>query len=436
MSTKITTGQDTYANIGLKIHLLLETGRLLMESRATTNRITRDLQRAAAYMGIPEEKLHLYMMSTTIIVNVSDADRTYTSMCKCRNQGVNMTVISAVSKLSWKARAQNFTLADYQAELERIKKLPPHYNTVLATLGAALACGGFCVLFGGDLYGFFFTAVAAACGFTVRRLCTRWEFNSYAAIAIAAFVATFIAWLTSLVSPSPLSLHPVIACSLFIVPGIPLINAVDDWLNNFIMGGTIRAMNALLIIGSMTFGIIIAIHLGGVQDFSSLSVTPAGLYLLPTVAAAVAAAGFAIIFNVPPRLLLPTAIGGSICVFIRNYCELAWNLHPYLGSFLGAAVIALLVLRLPDYFRAPTHVIATPAVIPLIPGVLLYRLLFFFFFIKSLSTAAFISAVQNGVEAILIIFGIAVGVAIPNIFAHRYLDKRKKLHWEELNEQE
>jgi uncharacterized membrane protein YjjP (DUF1212 family) len=53
---KITAAQDAYADIGLKIHLLLETGRLLMESRATTNRITRDLQRAAAYMGIPEEK--------------------------------------------------------------------------------------------------------------------------------------------------------------------------------------------------------------------------------------------------------------------------------------------------------------------------------------------------------------------------------------------
>jgi uncharacterized membrane protein YjjB (DUF3815 family) len=123
-------------------------------------------------------------------------------------------------------------------------------------------------------------------------------------------------------------------------------------------------------------------------------------------------------------------------VAIRNYCELAWNVHPYIGSFLGAAVIALLVLRLPDYFRAPTHVIATPAVIPLIPGVLLYRLLFAIINIKALTSAAFISAVQNGVEAILIIFGITVGVAIPNIFAHRYLDKKKKLHWEELNEQE
>jgi uncharacterized membrane protein YjjB (DUF3815 family) len=110
-------------------------------------------------------------------------------------------------------------------------------------------------------------------------------------------------------------------------------------------------------------------------------------------------------------------------------------LHPYIGSFIGAAVIALLVLRLPDYFKAPTHVIAMPAVIPLIPGVLLYRLLFAVINIKSLSTEAFMKAVQNGVEAVLIIIGIAVGVAIPNIFAHRYLDKKKKLHWEELQDQ-
>jgi hypothetical protein len=79
--------------------------------------------------------------------------------------------------------------------------------------------------------------------------------------------------LTSLISKfARASVYPVIACSLFIVPGIPLINAVDDLLNNFIIGGTGRAMNALLIIGSMTFGIIVAIHLGGgAYDFTNLS---------------------------------------------------------------------------------------------------------------------------------------------------------------------
>ena len=42
-----------------KLDLLLRTGKLLMESAADTNRIERNMKRVAAFMGIPEEKLHL-----------------------------------------------------------------------------------------------------------------------------------------------------------------------------------------------------------------------------------------------------------------------------------------------------------------------------------------------------------------------------------------
>jgi len=48
--------QDPYAKIGYKLHLLLHTGQLLMESGADTNRIARDMTRAAAFMGIPEKR--------------------------------------------------------------------------------------------------------------------------------------------------------------------------------------------------------------------------------------------------------------------------------------------------------------------------------------------------------------------------------------------
>ena len=41
-----------------KLDLLLRTGKLLMESAADTNRIERNMKRVAAFMGIPEEKLH------------------------------------------------------------------------------------------------------------------------------------------------------------------------------------------------------------------------------------------------------------------------------------------------------------------------------------------------------------------------------------------
>ncbi|MDF2566335.1 MAG: hypothetical protein K0Q53_2739 [Massilibacillus sp.] len=68
----------------------------------------------------------------------------------------------------------------------------------------------------------------------------------------------------------------------------------------------------------------------------------------------------------------------------------------------------------------------------MIPGVLLYRLLFTVLNIKALDASALMSGIQNGVEAILIIISITVGATIPKIFARRYIEKNKQLHLEEL----
>ena len=74
--------------------------------------------------------------------------------------------------------------------------------------------------------------------------------------------------------------HPLIACSLFIVPGVPLINAIDDLVDNYITAGMTRAINTLLMIGSMTFGIAFAIKLCVVQDFTSLSISANSFFSL------------------------------------------------------------------------------------------------------------------------------------------------------------
>ena len=39
-----------------KLDLLLRTGKILVESAADTNRIVRNMQRVAAYLGLPEER--------------------------------------------------------------------------------------------------------------------------------------------------------------------------------------------------------------------------------------------------------------------------------------------------------------------------------------------------------------------------------------------
>jgi uncharacterized membrane protein YjjB (DUF3815 family) len=224
----------------------------------------------------------------------------------------------------------------------------------------------------------------------------------------------------------------MIACMLFIMPGIPLINAVDDMLNSFIVAGMTRAMDTILICGGMTFGIIVAIQLCQVNVFTSLQFVPDSIYLIHPFAAALAAGGFSLMFNVPPRLLIGTAVGGMICLSLKNFFSIELGYSQMAGSFIGATVVSLLALKAVHWFHSPVHVLTIPSVIPLIPGVLLYRLLFAIINIKELELSQLLEAVQNGITAILIIISIAVGVALPNIFARKLLEKSKKFHLEEL----
>ena len=94
---------EPFAEIGPKMHLLLHTGQLLMENGADSDRTVRDMMRAAAFMGISKDRIHQHVMYTTLMLNVNDTRHSYTEFRKCTKHGVNMTTLSAVSKLTWRA---------------------------------------------------------------------------------------------------------------------------------------------------------------------------------------------------------------------------------------------------------------------------------------------------------------------------------------------
>mgnify|MGYP002975168478 FL=1 len=142
------------ATIGRRVDLLLRTGQLLVESAADTNRIVRNMKRVAAYLGIPEEKLHIDVSYTMLQVNVSDDQYSYTKFQKCEKHGINMSAISEVSKLSWRAIEEDYTLDRYEQELEQIRRKPRNYKPYLVAICAGFACGGFCKLFGCDWIAF------------------------------------------------------------------------------------------------------------------------------------------------------------------------------------------------------------------------------------------------------------------------------------------
>lgn len=437
-----------------RLDLLLKTGKLLVESSADTSRILRNMKRTAAYLGLTEDKLHIHITYGMLMVNFSDEEHSFSKFQRCVHHGINMTAISALSKLSWTAIREDYSLGKYEEELEKIANRKRNYTPWQVATAAGFACGGFCVQFGCDWTAFFYASIAAILGFRLRMYLNSLGSNGYANIAVAAFVSTILAWLSAYLSMplvanvlpewlatalhSSTPWHPLMACALFIVPGVPLINFVSDMLDSHFTMGLNRALNTLLMVVAMSFGIALAIKVCGIDNFvKDLSMTPHNNYLSYAVAAAISAMGFSTIFNIPYRLLPVVAIGGIIAVCSRNYANLGPSNHnigldlgPIIGSLIGSSLISVICIKAVHIFHVPHHVLSIPSVIPMVPGVLMYRALFGLIEMQGV-VGELTDAFSNGVKASLIILCIAIGVAIPNIFARQWIapERRRRLDY-------
>ena len=435
-----------------KLDLLLRTGQILMESSADTSRVKRNMERTAAYLGLPKENLHMDIGYYILQVNVSDETHSFSKMQRCDKHVINMLAIQEVSKLSWRAIQEDYTLDKYEEELDKIANGRHYYTDWMIAIGAGFACGGFCIQFGCDWTAFFYASIAAILGNRLRMFLNHSGSNLYANFALAAFVSTLLAWLSSYLStPGVQSAlpeflrpilytstpwHPLLACALYIVPGVPLINAVNDLLDNHINTGLVRAMNTLLIVVAMAFGIAMAIKCGSIDNFvKDLSMTPHHTYWEYAIAAAISAMGFATIYNFPPKRLWILALGGIVAVCTRNYVSLGESSHnigldwgPVIGSLVGASLVSIIYIKVVHWARLPHHCLSIPTVIPMVPGVLMYRCLFALLDIHGV-VGELTNAMTNGIRASLIVLCIAIGVAIPNIFARKWIapNRQRKL---------
>lgn len=417
--------RETFAEIGQKAELILTVGQLLMENGADTPQIVRDMKRVAAYMGIPADKFHLHIMYTTLMLNISDEHHSHTSFRKCPKHAVNMRIISAVSKLTWRAMKEHYTLDEFKGELAAVAKRPryPHWLTVLA---AGTGCGSFCTLFGCDFNAAIYTAISAIVGKIVQMQCAeRFGINPYVSMTFAAFAALSVADLMHFL-PTATPWHPMIAASLFLVPGIPIINAFSDMLNTYLISGAARILHTLIIVGATSFGIVFAIGMSDFDVFMGLPLTLESNYLLFAMAGAIGAASFAVFFNLPKRLLIAAAIGGAICVCTRNFCTFELGMSAPVGTLAGATLVSVLAVRAIHWLHTPSLVLVVPAVIPLVPGLLIYYSLFATINIHLLSPADLLEAIQICVNAVLIILAIAIGAAMPAIFANRAFERASK----------
>lgn len=139
--------------------------------------------------------------------------------------------------------------------------------------------------------------------------------------------------------------------------------------------------------------------------------------------AGVAAFGFALLFNVPPRALAGCALCGALGHALRRLLLENDLLTIELATLVGAAAVGFLSLILARRFRVPATLFSIPGVIPMVPGAFGFRAMLGFIQVATLgptaSTTLLVAATVNAIKAVLIVLAIVVGVAVPKLIFMR-----------------
>lgn len=115
------------------------------------------------------------------------------------------------------------------------------------------------------------------------------------------------------------------------------------------------------------------------------------------------------------------------------YCSFSLGQGGIIGSLAGSALVSIICIKATHVFHTPHQILAIASVIPMVPGVLMYRALYSLIMAPGTPNeqmANFVAAGVNGLNASLIIAAIAIGVAVPNILARNRVNAAKRRAFE------
>jgi uncharacterized membrane protein YjjB (DUF3815 family) len=151
-----------------------------------------------------------------------------------------------------------------------------------------------------------------------------------------------------------------------------------------------------------------------------------------------AALGFSVLFNVPQRTLLSIfaigAAGGLVRVLFLQV-----EVNPVLAALAGATLVGVLSISAAHNKHSPPLVFAIPAVIPMVPGLLAYRMMIGLIKMSGTLppeayTQVLYDTVNNGLKVMFILMSLAGGVAIPMLLTRKESAKHLRFRTEEEDE--
>ena len=391
-----------------ELETVLYAGNLLLSSGAEIYRAEETMHRIADAMHIKD--MDAYVTNRGIFASGNVPGKGIESrIMSVPDKELNIDKIEAVNELSREVCSNRMDLLYLKTSLQNIANMGEQ-NVAEKILSYFLGAGCFSYAIGTSFRDSLCAAIIGSfVGFYM--ICSKYRIKSRVLITIIASVLTAVLshFCVAIGLGSKLSFI-IIGAMMDLVPGVAFVNSVREFSqNNFATGQTLLT-SALLTCVSMASGVALVEQL-----VSGTIMTPSVIYDIPKIsyivliirslAAGLGTIAFALMFRVRKRHFVDCGVLGTITWFAYMICIRIWNneaIAVFVSGF--AAVLAsrvLAVLR-----RCPATVFLMTSLIPLLPGISLYRTIYYL-----LMGSAQIS-MHFGKLCFLTAFTIAVSIAV------------------------
>lgn len=396
--------------------LVLRVGRMSLASGTGSYRVKGSMAHVAKALGITR---HQALVTLTEITTTSHRNSSFrTEVAEIRDVGVNADRLARLQLLVSSLRGKSIEPDELERRLDEIEQTGPLYSPGLSALWAGIACASFAFLLGLGWVAMLGALLGAGAGQFSRRMLARQRYNQIGVTMIAAAVASGIyLGVVTLVGFTGVGFDAdqagFIAAVLFLVPGFPLVTASLDLARLDISAGIARLTYAIVIVCAAAVVVWgISYLLGGNAAHLSSSDPSLALRAAQLLATFAGVLGFALMFNSPARM----ALAAATVAFIPNVARIVLTdagVPPAVATALAAFVVGLIAAYLAPRLHVPRITVSVPAVVIMVPGTTTYLAM------SGLGDGATSEALGYAVQAVVVVLGIAVGLAVARMVTDR-----------------
>jgi uncharacterized membrane protein YjjP (DUF1212 family) len=354
----------------------LRAGEVLLSGGAGAADVTATTMALASACGLQRVDCDITFTSITLVYVRAKDVAPVTSMRLVRRRALDYTRVTEVHNLVDDVIEGRVDRDTAMHRLEEIRAARHPYRSWVVTAARAVLAAAIVALLGGGL----FVVPAAFVSTVVVDRVLLWMDARNVPYFYQNVVGGLIATTTALVLvAADLGVRPGLVVAggiILLLPGSTLVGAVQDAITGYLVTAAARAFEVALLTAGIVTGVAIALEIGVRLDIP-IVIAPAAAFSLSQVPVQVIAAGLAsaafAAANYAPRRTIPAAGVAGALGWSALISTDPLAVSPAFQSAFAAVIVGFGSYALAHRQKAPPLVYLAAGIIPLLPGLTIYR---------------------------------------------------------------